>query len=350
MSHLDDSPTTIASYTQAFAAALEASGVEPRAVFDEAGISSLTTSDPLKRISNEEVSRLFQVSIRATGNPCFGLEVGEHMQPGNLHAMGFAMLASVSLRDYYNRICNYYRVVSQNAHFYQYDEEGVSVLVAGNIAASVCHETEDAWACMMVRFLRFLYQRELNPVWMEMRRTVPPGGEAPFTDYFKCPVRFGCQELKIALDSSVMDRVLPGGSADLAQHHDEIVMQYLEQLDRQDIVNRVRSLIVRELASGSLSKQSVADQMHMSTRNLQLKLAARDTTFQDTLDSTRQNLAAGYIQQSHLAITEIAYLLGFSDASNFTRAFRRWYGCSPSEYRSDLSANQAAVLQQSENR
>ena len=73
--------------------------------------------------------------------------------------------------------------------------------------------------------------------------------------------------------------------------------------------------------------------MHMSARNLQLKLAAENTTFQDTLDSTRKNLATGYMQQSHLTITEIAYLLGFSDASNFTRAFRRWFGLSPRDYR-----------------
>lgn len=335
MSHPEDSPTTIASYTLAISAALEAAGVDPKAVFEEAGSAALMTSDPLKRISNEEVSRLFKAAVQATDNPSFGLEVGEHLQPGNLHAMGFAMLASVSLGDFYNRICNYYRVVSQNADFHQYHKEGASVLVASNIVASVCHETEDAWMSMIVRFLRFLNQRELNPLWVEVRRPVPPDGEQAFVDYFKCPVRFDCQELKIALDSSLMDRILPGGSADMAQHHDEIVMQYLEQMDRKDVVNRVRSLIVRGLASGSLSKQSVADQMNMSARNLQLKLAARDTTFQDTLDSTRQSLAAGYIQQSHLAITEIAYLLGFSDASNFTRAFRRWYGCSPSDYRAE---------------
>jgi AraC-like DNA-binding protein len=87
------------------------------------------------------------------------------------------------------------------------------------------------------------------------------------------------------------------------------------------------------LASGTLSKQGVAEKMHMSARNLQLKLAEKETTFQDTLDTTRQNLASGYIEQSHLAITEIAYLLGFSDASNFTRAFRRWHGVSPRDYR-----------------
>lgn len=335
MSHPEDSQNTVASYTVAISAALEASGVDPKAIFEEAGSAALITTDPLKRIGNEEVSRLFQASVRATGDPAFGLQVAEFMQPGNLHAMGFAMLASVSLRDFYNRICNYYRVVSQNADFDQYDKAGESVLVASNLAPTVCYETADVWVGMMVRFMRFLYQRELNPLWVEVSRPEPPGGDQAFVDYFKCPVRFNCTELKIALDSSIMDRVLPGGSADMAQHHDEIVMRYLEQMDRKDIVNRVRSLIIRELASGSLSKQGVADQMHMSARNLQLKLAARDTTFQDTLDSTRQSLAAGYIQQSHLAITEIAYLLGFSDASNFTRAFRRWYGCSPSDYRTE---------------
>ena len=127
--------------------------------------------------------------------------------------------------------------------------------------------------------------------------------------------------------------ILPGASPDMAQHNDEIVMGYLAQMDRQDIVNRVRRLIIEELASGNLSKQGVADKMHMSPRNLQLKLAAENTTFQDILDNTRQSLATGYMEQSHLAITEIAYLLGFSDASNFTRAFRRWFGVSPREYR-----------------
>ena len=333
MKQLEDSATTVASYTQAFASALEAAGVEPLSIFSAVGVGAQATSDPLKRISNTEVSQLFQASIEATANPYFGIEVGERMQPGNLHALGFAMLASVTLRDFYNRICNYYRVVSPNADFEQEEVEGASVLVARNVALSVCNETQDVWVTMMVRFLRFLYQKELNPLWIDMRRPVPAGGEKPFQDYFQCPLRFNCDELRIAIDSNIMDHELHGGSADLAQHHDQIVMQYLEKMDQKDVVNRVRRLITDELASGMLSKQGVAEKMNMSARNLQLKLAEQNTTFQETLDGTRLNLAAGYIEQSHLAITEIAYLLGFSDASNFTRAFRRWHDLSPSDYR-----------------
>ena len=67
-----------------------------------------------------------------------------------------------------------------------------------------------------------------------------------------------------------------------------------------------------------------------------MKLAARDTSFQDILDSTRKSLAIAYMEQSKTTITEAAYLLGFSEVSNFTRAFKRWTGKSPREFRRSL--------------
>ena len=145
--------------------------------------------------------------------------------------------------------------------------------------------------------------------------------------------------MRIAIDSSLMDRPLRGASRELAQSNDQIVMRYLEKLDKADLVNRVRSLIISELASGTISKNGIADQLHMSPRSLQLKLAAKGTTFQDTLDKTRQTLAQGYMTQSSLTITEIAYLLGFADSSNFTRAFKRWTGQPPSKFRDRLDNN-----------
>ncbi len=333
--------TTMASYVQAFASALEERGIDPQSVLEDAGISARASSDPLKRISEQEVGRLFQASVRATDDPAFGIAVGQRMQPGNLHALGFGLLASTTLRDFYERICNYYRVVSQSAEFRFLDKGGESILVAADVGSEVCFETRDAWVTMMVRFVRFLYQQEIDPLWIELSRPHPNKNVQLYQDYFKCPVRFSCAEDRIALDSQVMDRPLPGASPDMAQYNDQIVMQYLEQMDRNDIVNRVRRHIIEDLASGRLTKQGVADKMHMSPRNLQLKLAADNTTFQEILDGTRQSLASGYMQQSHLTITEIAYLLGFSDASNYTRAFRRWFGVSPRKYRTDRDINEA---------
>ena len=77
----------------------------------------------------------------------------------------------------------------------------------------------------------------------------------------------------------------------------------------------------------------------MSSRSLQMKLAEKGTSFQEILDSTRHSLALGYMEQSAISITEAAYLLGFSDVSNFTRAFKRWTGKSPRDFRQSLGLN-----------
>ena len=74
----------------------------------------------------------------------------------------------------------------------------------------------------------------------------------------------------------------------------------------------------------------------MSARSLQMKLAEKDTSFQEIMDGTRHSLALGYMEQSAISITEAAYLLGFSEVSNFTRAFKRWTGKSPRDYRNSL--------------
>jgi len=134
----------------------------------------------------------------------------------------------------------------------------------------------------------------------------------------------------------LMDKPLPGASRELAQMHDQTTMQYLKRMEQRDIINRVRIMIVEELSSNAITKQRVADKLCMSPRSLQMKLAAKSTSFQEILDSTRESMARGYMEQSAISITEAAYLLGFSDVSNFTRAFKRWTGKSPREFRRSL--------------
>jgi AraC-like DNA-binding protein len=333
--------SAVASYIQGFSITLEERGLDPQAIFRKAGITVQASSDPMKRITNEEISRLFDVAIEATGDPALGVAVGSHMVPANLHALGFALLASSTLRDFYDRIARYYRIASDNADFVHYEEGGASVLEAANPVDNVSPSSAEAWVALMVRFMRSLYEKELNPLWVRFGHSLPPGTEQIYQDYFKCPVYFDCDEIaRIAIDSSLMDIPLPGASPDLAQQNDQIVREYLEKRGKQDVINRVRLEIVSNLSSGTVSSQGVAMKLHMSPRTMQSKLSQKDTNFQEILDNTRRELAGAYMDQSHLAITEIAYLLGFTDASNFTRAFRRWHGVSPRDYRKQKAGNE----------
>lgn len=332
------SSPAIAAYAFAIAMALKQEGVDPAPLFRQCELDMPNTNDPMVRLSNQEVSRLFAASVEATGDPCFGLKVGDAFHPGNLHALGYALMASTSLRDFCDRLHNFYRIVSQNADISVEEAEGEFRLVTRVLRLEeICAETQDAFVALIVRFMRFIYGPLLNPVRLELMRPDPGSRYRPtFEAYFNCEINYGSDRVMIGLDPAIIDIPLPGASKELAQMHDQTVMQYLKQLDRSDIVNRVRTIIVEELSSCSLNKQRVADRLHMSPRSLQTKLAARQTSFQEIMDSTRKALALGYIEQSTVSITEMAYLLGFSEVSNFTRAFKRWSGKSPREYRQSL--------------
>ncbi|MCB1636031.1 MAG: helix-turn-helix domain-containing protein, partial [Xanthomonadales bacterium] len=96
---------------------------------------------------------------------------------------------------------------------------------------------------------------------------------------------------------------------------------------------QVRDRLVRMLPEGEPSAEQVASSLHLSLRSLQRRLAEEDSSYEQLLLLTREELARSYLQDPRHAISEIAYLLGYADASCFTRAFRRWTGMAPSVYR-----------------
>lgn len=327
-------PTTIASYAGAIAKALEYRGVDANAVLKEAGVQHLLGSDPMERLPIDTVSRLFKLSVKATNDPCFGLTVAKFMHPSTLHALGYSLLASSTVRDFCERVSRYFRLASQSGIMDLEQQAGQCRFVLSQLAAGVCVETQDAWIAFLVHFIRLLHRPDFNPLRVELIRPVPAPGPQPFEEFFKAPVSFGHAEVAIYIDPDEMDIPLQGASTEIAQHNDKIVIDYMAKLDRADIVSQVKSTVIDLLATGNISKQLVADKLHVAPRTLQLKLSQRDTSFQELLDETRRSLACGYIEQRGLSVTEITYLLGFSDTSNFTRAFKRWTGLSPSVYRS----------------
>ncbi|MBK7520510.1 MAG: AraC family transcriptional regulator ligand-binding domain-containing protein [Gammaproteobacteria bacterium] len=146
----------------------------------------------MARLRNEEVSRLFEVATRTTGDPYFGIAVGNLLQFSYLHALGYGLMASATLRDFYQRVCNYYRLASPNADFRHFSQDGACILEASNVRASVCHESQDVFAVLMVRYMRFLYQRELDPLWMELVRPLPASRCPAISRIFPLPGALCC--------------------------------------------------------------------------------------------------------------------------------------------------------------
>ena len=97
---------------------------------------------------------------------------------------------------------------------------------------------------------------------------------------------------------------------------------------------QIARFITEELQGGDASLAKIARRVAMSPRTLQRRLELEGTSFAEVLDQTRRHCAQLYVKEPNLAMTEIAYLLGFSEPSAFTRAFQRWYGVAPTQFRS----------------
>ena len=91
--------------------------------------------------------------------------------------------------------------------------------------------------------------------------------------------------------------------------------------------------MLERLATGEVSEETLAADLNVSRRTLQRRLADGNTTYESLLDATRRDLALRYIDDPAKSIIEIAFLLGYSQHSVFTRAFRRWTGRSPTDFR-----------------
>ena len=140
-----------------------------------------------------------------------------------------------------------------------------------------------------------------------------------------------------------LDVPLPAANAELARMHDEVVVKFLARSDQKDLVNRVHAQIIQRLPSGDCNKSQVANALYMSTRTLHNRLANEGTSYHDILMQTRRELSEQYMAQQNLSVSEIAYTLGFSDCSNFSRAFHRWTGQSPTAFRESLRTTEVST-------
>lgn len=327
--------TVTGGYVGAVIRALEARGVATAAILDAAGLGARPTNDPLNRVPLEAVHRLLTAAVELTGDPYVGLYAANFLHAPNLHALGYALTASSTLRQFLERLVRYFRLLSGSTRPRLCESKGAVTLEFVQVTPTP-HLTDDIFGLFLVHQIRELSDGRIRPSLVRLNRPAPPDDGTRHRREFGCEMQFDADCSSFTFDAGLVDLPLSGGSRDLAEQNERIVISHLAKLDRSDIQTRVRALLLQQLPSGNVTKEDVAKRLFMSPRTLQIKLAKSRTTFQDVVNDTRRALACGYIENSAMSITEIAYLLGFSDTSNFSRAFRRWTGRSPRAYAEQL--------------
>jgi AraC-like DNA-binding protein len=326
--------TALTSWAKAIRKALDAAGVDSARLFAEAGLDIAALDDPNARYAVESTTRLWRLAVVATGDEAFGLTVARQVGQTTFHALGYSLIASATLREAFERMARYFRIVTDAAQplLTQQGERYRLCFHLPDGAPPPADEAFDAFAFLLVRLCRGLYRREYSPLSVSLRRPLPRALTA-FERAFRAPLEFGAEENVLYFDRETFEKKLEGANPELARHNDEIVLRYLAHLDRENLRTRVHAALVQLLPLGEPSADKVADALHMSPRNLQRKLADEGSSYKELLNDTRRDLALSYMRDPSYNLTEITYLLGFADTRSFNRAFKRWTGQAPSAYR-----------------
>ncbi len=314
---------------------IEDYGIDAEPLFKKHGISKSTLFDQHARISDLKLDRISAEVVEQTEDPFFGLKEEKYFLPTHIGPLGFAWLASTNLCSAMERLQRYIKVLHENLVI-EITEKRDTLVISASASSPYANPVyrDDAQLAILARMCRFIVGDEWNPVKITYVHP-PPADTSYYYQLFRCPVEFNAKKNSMHIDRQKAEKRLTGSNKQLAQLNDHIVVRYLASQAKRDIVNRVKTAILEKLGEGSVTETTIADELHMSTRNLNRKLVAESTSFKALLLEIRSELASQYISDASLTLTEISYMLGFSEISSFSRAYKRWTGQSPSEARRD---------------
>jgi AraC-like DNA-binding protein len=333
--------TTLGTWVKAICRALEAAGCDSTALLAEAGFDLRGLDGPTARCPLTQTARLWGLAVAATGDPAFGIKVASHIKQTTFHALSYGLSASSTLKEAFERVQRFCHVAS-DAIEYEFSRSGPEYHFVIEPAAAVADESVDALVAAYLRMCRSLIGRDYSPLRIEFRRARPSRIE-DFERLLRAPLQFAAAQTRLVFDCEAIERPLDGGNPELARYHDAIALQYLSQIERDNLQGRVRDVLTQRLAHGEPSQEDVAELLNMSARTLQRKLGDVGTSYKEILDETRRVLALAYLSAPRHSVSDVTYLLGFSAGSSFTRAFRRWTGQSPSDWRAGASVGGPAV-------
>lgn len=312
-------------------------GVSPPELLHAAGLDPALLADPDAYLPGSQEMRLWDEAVRLTGDQDFGLHLAEwaaRAPENHFDVLAFAVRSCATLGEHYALAGRYIRLVHEGVYLSLEEEGDVARLVHGHSPEQIGprHPVEGMLALTLL-----LGRREVGEELAPQRvcfAHARPDRVSEQERVFGAPVHYGCPRNEMVLDRALLER---------PQLHAEL--RLLAILDRQlggllsglpeshgyrDVVKRC---MLDELPEREPVVATIAARLHMSARSLQRRLQSEGTSFAEVLSDLRRDMALRYLQDQRISIGEVAFLLGFLDVTAFHRAFKRWTGSTPAEYR-----------------
>ena len=309
-------------------------GVETADILAAEGLTLAALEDPDARLPAPTVLAIWKVLRERTGDPALQLAAPTSLPFGAYRVIDYLVGASATVGEGIGHFARFFKLIAEAVMLtIETDRNGYALCLEREDGSPVPPVYVDYVFAALVSRIRMRISPDLDVSRVELRQHQPPKPEA-YRELFRAPVRFGAETDRLCFTVEVWRRRIQGADAALArllEEHARIMAERLPQ--RASGFKAEVQKAVASVASKGGSVEDVARALNMSVRTLQRKLVADGTTFKEVSDSVRGQLAAGYLNDPKVSIAEVAYMLGFSEQSSFNRAFRRWTGQAPGQWR-----------------
>lgn len=311
-------------------------GLQPLKMLQRAGLPLDLEQFPDSLISHSKMLDLLVLCEMESQNKLFALQYGMVQGVNVFGPLLYLFRNAKDVREALSELVAYYHIHS-GAGKITLDEQGKHAILSYSITDTSIpgyRQGSELAIAVGMQLMRTLLGKRWQPQALLIRHTlaVEP---AQYRRVIGMAPSFNTVYNGFMFDSSLLD--IPLESADPALHR--LIRQHLDhlaQMTAQELPMLVQQLIRNFMPKGRATLEYIAAYMRISTRKLQRQLELEGCSFQELLTESRQAMACHYLQDSTIKISQLADLLGYSDQSAFTRAFQRWHGQSPREWRKHL--------------
>ena len=327
-------------YIRLLAELLQERGVDPEALLQGTGITQPALTDPTALISLAQEITVYERADQLSPVPEWALRVGQST-PLSAHGVyGYAVLTSADLAHALQVLVRFFKLAGSatGAELRERSNGDYEIRVIDTVQRPSVHRaTIEEFFSAVNRALRELTGGIFKPSCLHFDYPAPDY-RTVYDDIFACPAHFDSEYSGFVIDQKDLQLRVATWDPLTLQACERQCEQVLEQLaESEGFIDEVRKAML-VLPCNRRSAEHVAEKLHVSTRHLRRKLAREGFSFQKVLDDVRCELAKNYLSQTQLRLEDIVPLLGFAETSNLRRAFKKWTGQSPSEYRASIQS------------
>ena len=299
-------------------------------IFEAANVDSSILQQPTcdARLVND----LFKSAAILYKPPVVGIEARKGITPNSLVAVSLAALSSPSLSAALGQMIKYNYNLTNCIDFFLEENGGNSVF-----GFQINHDTSnhysaiyDAILCTTMKTCRFIQPSKPVITLIEMAQAKPTAHEV-YEHYFKAPIRWNATRYALHFDTHYFNQPSIHFNQPLMDEHERSANTYFSSHNHKTFADELAAYLY-DAQGNAMSLSIAAHYFSTGTRTLQRKLNAEGTSFCRLLEDVRKAKAEHLLRTNNITVTEVTFELGFSDTGNFSRAFKRWFDCSPSQY------------------